>query len=165
MIYIESAYSGTRYLLGCDALNCCHEPQDSNQVEFQIPNIYYSDPRKEVTVNYARKNITNFNEIIEADEWSWALTLPDGTPVERFWAYTIDCEACVNKVQLLQWKVNAVGTQVKIQFKDYRGYDAASDEGKEFASSFKLPAVCSGNILTCPDNLHDKYFTIQGKGK
>ena len=34
----DNAYS-MRYLLGCDAVDCCKESQDGNHVEYQIPNI------------------------------------------------------------------------------------------------------------------------------
>ena len=38
LIYVPNSYSAKRYLLGCDAVNCCWETQSGNQVEFQIPN-------------------------------------------------------------------------------------------------------------------------------
>ena len=159
LIYIENNAQAHRYLLGCDSLDCCVESQDGNQVEFQIPNVYYANPNKTAEVSYSRKNITNFSETVEVDEWSWALEL-NGTKVETFWAYTVDCADCANGVQLVQWKVRTMWTApVIIQFQNYRGYDAATDEGKAFKSSFQVPSICkANNILTCPSGLHDKYF-------
>jgi len=159
LIYVPG-YSGTRYLLGCDSLDCCWETQDGNQVEFQIPNIYYANPDKKVDVYYRRWNVSNFGNMIEADEWSWALTTPAGNVTEKFWAYTLPCESCVGGVQLMNWEVQALSTnKIVVQFQGYRGYDATTEEGKAFAQSFQIPKQCTANnLLQCPDDLHDKYF-------
>lgn len=167
LIYVTNSMLTTaRYLLGCDAVNCCYEEQDGNQVEFQIPNIYYADPRKEVNVTYARTSIVNFGDEIEADEWHWSLDLPNGTPTEKFWAYTENCDTCANGVKLLQWKVQVgVGQKYVIEFKDFIGYDATSQEGVAFAQSFQVPKQCqANNLLKCPDGLHDKYFGSKKTG-
>ena len=63
--------------MGCDALNCCWEEQEGNQVEFQIPNVHYSNPHKNVDVYYRKANVTNFDEEVEADEWSWSWNIKD----------------------------------------------------------------------------------------
>lgn len=155
LIYNEHSY-GTRYLLGCDAVECCTEDQEGNQVEFQIPNVHYSDPRKEVEVSYQRANITNFGEVIECDEWSWTFA-PGGTPLEKFKAYTQDCDDCVNGVTLLQWSVNALGQPVEIQFKGFKGFDPESEEGKDFSSIFAVPDICA-DANPCAEGVHTKYF-------
>ena len=36
LIHVTSGNGGERYLLGCESLTCCKEPQQGNQVEFQI---------------------------------------------------------------------------------------------------------------------------------
>jgi hypothetical protein len=135
-----------RYLLGCDGgVDCCWEEQSGNQVEFQIPNVHYTDPTKKVPVDYARANITNFGEVIEADAWSWKFT------TEKFTAYTNDCPDCVNGVQLLQWKVD-MGQETKavIQFKGYQGIDPNTQAGKDFAAEFAVPQQClANNLLKC----------------
>lgn len=149
----------TRYLLGCDAVDCCEESQGGNQVEFQIPNVYYTNPKKKAEVSYQRANVTNFGEVIEADEWSWDFEM-NGVKLESFKAYTEDCEECVNGVRLLAWWVQAVGgPPVKIQFKGYRGFDEDSDEGQKFISTFQIPEQCQGGqIFQCDENVHEKYF-------
>ena len=163
LIYITSNADATRYLLGCDALDCCYESQDGNQVEFQIPNVHYSNPTKTVDVYYQRKNITNFGEIVEADEWSWSFSLKD--KLSQDWrVYTVPCSGCVGGVQLLQWSSSAMGSEwFSIQFKGYKGYDSTTTEGKQFMSTFSVPDVCKGNILECDDGLHDKYFNTNKK--
>ena len=172
LIYISSNYNAKRYLLGCESLSCCWEEQDGNQVEFQIPNVRYSNPKKSVDIYYRRANITNFNEIIEADEWSWSWTVKD--KLSQDWrAYTIPCDNCVNGVQLIQWQSRAMGLEWwPIQFKNYRGYESSSDEGDNFKRQFHIPDICQkNNLLECPSGLHDKYFSanknsayVYGKG-
>ena len=150
LIYLPHAY-GTRYLLGCDAVECCTEDQEGNQVEFQIPNVHYTDPSKQVDVSYQKANITNFGSVVEADEWSWSIL------GEKWNAYTKECKDCYGGVQLLQWKASALGTEAVIQFKDYEGFDPESKEGKDFISTFVPPDVCN-KALECPEGLYRKYF-------
>jgi len=141
----------TRYLLGCDSVECCTEEQEGNQVEFQIPNVHFSNPSKKVDVSHQKANITNFGNVVEADEWSWSWN------VEKWKAYTIPCEKCYGNVQLLQWKASALGTEAVIQFKDYEGIDPESEEGKEFIATFKPPAICD-DAMECPEGLYKSYF-------
>ena len=99
LIYVTSGNNAKRYLLGCDAVNCCYEEQDGNHVEFQIPNVHYSNPSKKVDVYHQRVNITNFGEEIEADEWSWEWNVKDILSQE--WrAYTIECADSVSYTHL-----------------------------------------------------------------
>ena len=159
LIYVENNYNAKRYLLGCDAVDCCWEPQDGNQVEFQIPNVYYTNPSKNVDIYYQRANVTNFGETIEADEWSWSWTIQN--KLSQDWrAYTLPCEECVNGVKLIQWQSRAMGLEwYPIQFKGYKGYDLSSDEGKNFLNMFEVPDICKkNNLLECTSGLHDKYF-------
>ncbi len=165
LIYIPNGYDGKRYLLGCDAVDCCYEEQDGNHVEFQIPNVHYSNPSKKVEVSHQRVNITNFGKEIEADEWSWEWKVKDILSQE--WrAYTIECSDCVNGTQLLQWQSRAMESEwFSIQFKNYKGYLPSSDEGKEIINSFNIPSVCQrNNLLECPSGLHAKYFEKKVNG-
>ena len=159
LIYIPSTNNAKRYLLGCESVNCCWEPQSGNQVEFQIPNVRYSNPNKKVDVYWRNVNITNFGETFEADEWSWSWTVKD--KLSQDWrAYTLPCEECVNGVQLVQWQSRAMGLEWwPIEFKNYRGYDISTSEGIEFINNFYVPEICQkNNLLQCPSGLHDKYF-------
>ncbi len=159
LIYVPNSYNAKRYLLGCDAVNCCWEDQDSNQVEFQIPNVQYSNPTKKVDVSWRNANVTNFGQIIEADEWSWSWTVKD--KLSQDWrAYTLPCEECVNGIQLIQWQSRAMGSEwFPVEFKNYRGIDPNTDEGEQFKEEFYVPEICQkNNLLKCPSGLHDKYF-------
>lgn len=159
LIYVPSNSNAKRYLLGCDSVNCCYEEQSGNQVEFQIPNVRYSNPNKKVDVYYQRINITNFGEIIEADEWSWEWNIQDKLK-QKWKAYTNKCDDCVGGVELLQWSSSAMGSEwFPVQFKGYRGYNISSPEGKDFMNKFTIPEICQkNNLLKCPSGLHDKYF-------
>jgi hypothetical protein len=150
LIYLPHAY-GTRYLLGCDAIDCCSEDQEGNQVEFQIPNVHYADPNRKVKVSHQKVNVTNFGKELEVDEWSWS------AGPQKFYARTLDCEKCYKNIQLIQWESSVLGTDVVIQFKDYEGIDPNSEEGKQFVSTFTVPEVCQ-DASPCPEGLHKKYF-------
>lgn len=156
LIYVTSNVNSARYLLGCDSLECCYEEQNGNQVEFQIPNVHYSNPNRKVDVYHQIVNITNFGKVVEADEWSWSFA--KGT--QSWKAHTNYCKTCVNNIELLQWSSSALGSEwFAIQFKNYKGYDLDSKEGKEFSLNFQVPEVCQkNNLLKCPEGLHDKYF-------
>ena len=160
LIYVPNSNNAKRYLLGCDAVNCCWETQSGNQVEFQIPNVQYTIPSKNVDIYYRRANVTNFGETIEADEWSWSWTVKD--KLSQDWrAYTLPCEECVNGVKLIQWQSRAMGLEwYAVEFKNYKGYDLSTDEGNDFLSMFAVPDICKkNNLLECPSGLHDKYFS------
>ena len=71
LIHVDNYSGGTRYLLGCESVKCCKETQSGNQVEFQIPNVQYSDPTREVEITYTGNvTITNFDEKMVADLYS-----------------------------------------------------------------------------------------------
>merc|ERR1711968_390732 len=42
LIFDGDLENNARYLLGCDALDCCIESQEGNHMEYQIPNIHPS---------------------------------------------------------------------------------------------------------------------------
>lgn len=153
LIYIPNNYDAKRYLLGCDSLDCCWESQDGNQVEFQIPNVKYSNPNKKVDIYWRNANVTNFGETFEADEWSWSWNVKD--KLSQDWrAYTLPCEECVNGIKLIQWQSRAMGLEWwPIQFKNFRGLDPLTEEGEQFKSSFTIPDVCmKNNLLQCSND-------------
>lgn len=164
LIYVPHTNNAKRYLLGCDAVNCCWEEQSGNQVQFQIPNVHYSNPTKKVDVYWRNANVTNFGKIIEADEWSWSWTVKD--KLSQDWrAYTLPCEMCVNGIELIQWQSRAMGSEwFGVEFKNYRGIDPTTDEGQLFKDDFYVPQICQkNNLLKCPSGLHDKYFNDNNK--
>lgn len=148
LIYIPNNTGAKRYLLGCDAVDCCYEEQDGNQVEFQIPNVEYNNNKK-VDVYYQSVNITNFGEEIVADEWSWSL---GNKQAQKWRAYTVPCKSCLNGVKLVQWSSSAMGSPwYTIQFRNYHGF---SEDDKEFISNFEIPSECQkNNLLSCDSNV------------
>ena len=159
LIYVPHTNNAKRYLLGCDAVNCCWEEQSGNQVEFQIPNVHYSNPSKKVDVSWQKATVTNFGKEVEADEWSWSWTIKD-TLSQDWRAYTIPCADCVNEVELIQWQSRAMGSEwFGVEFKGYRGINSTSEDGENFKSRFAIPEICQkNNLLKCPSGLHEKYF-------
>jgi hypothetical protein len=148
LIHINNNADEKRYLLGCDGnLDCCWESQSGNQVEFQIPNVHYSNPSKKVEVTSSRANVTSFGNVMETDMWSWATE----SGAQEWNAYTVDCPDCYNGVQLVAWESRAMkGSWYKIQFKGYRGIDPKSSEAATFAQSFEIPQQClANNLLQC----------------
>lgn len=134
-----------RYLLGCDALDCCYEMQDGNQVEFQIPNTH----PKPATVTYGGSVAIDdhkFSPGIKADSWSWQTS----TGVEKWTAYTNACPDCVNNVTVVRWHVQALTAIANIDFdSDFKGIPEANRES--FKQMFQVPKVCQPvNLLPCP---------------
>lgn len=151
LIWIGTGVNAARYELGCEAVDCCKAEQQGQQVEFQIPNVRYTDPAKTVNITYSQENITtSFGETFEADAWSWCLVV-SGSCKQSFTAYTRECDDCVNNVQLLRWstEVTIDPTVYNIDFKDYVGVDADSPDAQAFKDKFDIPEVCQGNILPC----------------
>lgn len=141
LIWVGNNYDAARYLLKCDAVDCCKEEQPGNQVEYQIPNVH---PASLTHVKYGgRQTVSNFGEQVEADAWSWKFLTAEYT------AYTNTCADCVNNVTLVQWDVKAFGQNATIQFKNYRGVGEAG--AAAFKSTFAIPEQCTGNIISCGD--------------
>ena len=127
-----------------------------------------------MNVNYRSTNITNFDEEITADEWSWSWTL--GENLSQDWrAYTLPCKDCVGGVKLMQWQSRAMGLEWwPIEFKDYKGYDDLSpSESEQFKKQFNIPDICQkNNLLKCPssqlqskDETNDKCCETCSDGK
>ena len=92
LIHVDNYSGGTSYLLGCESVKCCKRNQSGNQVEFQIPNVQYSDPTREVEITYTGNvTITNFDEKMVADEWAWSVQTHSGSVIGDYKAYTVDC--------------------------------------------------------------------------
>lgn len=130
-----------RYYLGCDALDCCYEDDgNSNQIEFQIPNFSYSDPRRDVNVSYLGvQNYTSFGSVVQADEWTWAFQ-PPVLPEEVWNAFTVDDPSQPTGVALVGWQAEVLDTSANIQFKDFQG--VADADFPAFKASFAVPDFC-----------------------
>lgn len=135
-----------RFLLKCDAVDCCTEDQDGNQVEFQIPNVHPEAAAKNFTVTHNVSLTTEYDETVTTDEWHWQ-TLRDS---EEWHVYTTNCSSCVNNVQLYRWKVRALTEEVNIDYKNFQGIPES--QRAEFLSTFQIPKQCQGpQVLRCDD--------------
>lgn len=140
--------SQTRYLLKCDAVDCCKEEGSGNQVEFQIPNVHPAVLAKNFTHT---PNVTLLNTygttLTGLDMWHWEFG------PEKWDVYTSACASCVNKVRLHRWYVQAFTEQVAIDFVNFTGIPESGRT--EFKSGFYVPDQCKpDNVLRCDDKTH-----------
>ena len=96
LIWVDNNYDAGRYLLGCDAVDCCTEAQSGNHKEYQIPDVHpaFLAPVK----NKGKEKITLFDQTsVEADVWNWKFGFAKTT------AYTTGGNT------LVRWVVEAAG--------------------------------------------------------
>jgi hypothetical protein len=132
-----------RYLLKCDAVDCCVESQDSDQDEFQIPNVH---PASLAQVSHNKTTVRIFDQDIFADAWSWKFG------PEHYTAYTVPCTAATNcgpltNVSLVGWYVRAFTEEVLIQFRNF----TTPTNVQAFKNTFYIPEECKPNPLKCDD--------------
>jgi len=127
LIYKGRVESSGRFLLGCDAVDCCTEEQTGNHLEYQIPNIHpaFLAPVK----NIGKKTITLFDKTsVDADVWSWKFG------IANYSVYT-------NGSNLARWAVSAAGNTF---VNDYAKFTVPTDVDA-FKATFQVPKVCLGN--------------------
>jgi hypothetical protein len=131
-----------RYLLGCDAVNCCYEDDGgSGPIEYQIPNIH---PAYLASVtNEGKETITTFDgtdlaETVEADVWQWGNLV-------HYRVHTTPTDD-PNVAKLHKWTVKA-GDEFPNEYKDFRAIP--TEEQESFLQQFRIPDVCQGHILDC----------------
>jgi len=141
LIFDGPEYAATRYLLGCDAVDCCTEEQSGNHVEYQIPNVHPAlvAPVKAV----GEETITLFNGsdiVANAFKWRWLLA--------EYTAYTSGTE-------LLRWNVNVQGANFT---NDYVNFTAIPDAQRAaFQASFAVPKQCQGSqVMKCDGAVSEK---------
>ena len=142
LIYDGDLPTAARYLLGCDAVDCCIEEQSGNHVEYQIPNVHpaflapVSYKGKHKILQYAQGKTTSV--VCDAYEWKFN--------IETMTAYTTQEK---NETQLHRWNVAIEG---KNYTNDYFNYEAVPESEKAaFQATFKVPAICGKNPLKCGD--------------
>ena len=158
LIFVPDEPSAERYLLGCDAVDCCVEKQSGNHIEYQVPNTHPPLP-----VTFGGKSSLTLDQptggqiTVDADLWTWKFG------PETFYAYT---SSSTNKPVLYQWIVNIEGTNFT---NSYLNYTAPIDVSA-FDSQFHVPEVCNRpNVLKCGDahaqgKLSDKSFKFLKSG-
>lgn len=143
LIYYASVELSGRYLLGCDAVDCCSEDEESGPLEYQIPNVH---PAVLAPVKSGgKKTITMFDgSDVEADEWSWRFA------IAKYTVYTTSSPTGSDAADLRRWIVAAGGNNYT---NDYVNYTAIPEsEAASFKSSFKVPKICE-NCMSC-SNAH-----------
>jgi len=144
LIYDEGGGDGgpgqRRYLFKCDAVDCCYESQQGNQVEFQIPNVRFFG--KEATVTAAGKQTINvLGDSVTADTWQWTFG--------KFAKYTAWTTGSGTNITLHKWftGVDSANVTSSILFKDYRAIPA--DQAATFKATFARPPESKCRI-SCP---------------
>ena len=119
-----------RYLLKCDAVDCCTEEQAGNHIEYQIPNVH---PNILAPVSHpGNETITLFNgSTIVADVWKWKFA------VEKYTVHTVGEE-------LLRWNVN-VGDNYTNEYVNYTAVQEA--DLAAFSATFAVPPQCKGTQI------------------
>ena len=142
LIYDGDLPTAARYLLGCDAVDCCVEEQDGNHIEYQIPNVH---PAILSPVTYKGKHKINqyaqgktTSVVCDAYEWTFG--------PEKFTAYTTQEK---NDTQLHRWNVNVEGKNFTNDYFNYQG--VPESQKAAFQATFQVPAICEPNPMSCGD--------------
>jgi hypothetical protein len=149
-----------RYLLLCDAVDCCYEEQSGNHIEYQVPNVH---PAALSPVAFGGKKSITLDKpdgdqfSLEADLWTWKFG------PETYYAYTTGSG---DKGTLHQWIVNIEGQNFT---NTYLNYTAPADVAA-FDGQFHVPSQCDhDNVLKCGDlhkagKLSDKSYKFLKAG-
>jgi len=157
LISIPSEGLAKRYLLGCDAVDCCIEDQDGNHKEYQIPDVH---PATLTTVKSLGQETITLTpdhgagpaETVTADKWQWSYGLHLMTTTVYT---TAPAEGSTNAV-LHRWATAVHSKKAQEFVNDYFQYKPVEDADLEaFRASqgyFKKPAQCMApNTPRCAD--------------
>ena len=146
LIYVPDLPSAARYLMLCDAVDCCKEEQSGNHIEYQINNVHPPElaPVKSLGKEKIGRTAPNGTYITtECDVWNWEFA------TEKFYVYTTP-SSVEGEAQLHQWTVHIEGRNFTNYYFDYKGIPAT--DYKDFERSFEIPPQCRAkNILRCDD--------------
>jgi hypothetical protein len=136
-------YDQMRYLLSCDAVECCYENGDG-PIEYQIPNVH---PAVLAPVQYVgTETITLFDKsTVEADHWHWKFLLPQ----YNVWTTT----AADGTGILHKWEAGVQNSSFPNEYVNYRAIPA--EQESSFLATFNVPEICSDSkgAKSC-DSLH-----------
>ena len=141
LIFDGDLENNARYLLGCDALDCCIESQEGNHLEYQIPNIHPSFLTKVESLGKHTISQYEGSKIVKVtcDVSSWKFGLA------TYYAFTTK-DPKTNVTVLNRWTVDAEGKNFT---NDYFGYATPTDVA-QFDAQFNVPAICNG-AMSCGD--------------
>lgn len=139
LIYQPNNYDGARYLLGCDALDCCTEPNEGGTVEYQIPNVH---PAALAQVHHTgQETFTRFDGVtVTADVYEWKFT------VETYNAFVTTDNVTGDNATLHKWIVRVEGDNFTNQYANYT--EVPQDQAEAFRAQFYVPDVCH-NAMSC----------------
>lgn len=140
LIYQTHYTDASRYLLGCDAVQCCVE-QGDGPLEYQIPTVH--PPTLAPVTSLGNSSIKLFNgDVVVAEGYSWKF-------VFEGWTAYVKPRPGKEFATLHRWEVRATGQTFT---NDYVNYTVVpKSERAAFLRTFRIPKVCEGNIVTCND--------------
>jgi hypothetical protein len=131
-----------RYLLKCDAVDCCYEEDDGGPIEYQIPDVH---PARLAPVTYlGQQQITLYDgSTVNADAWSWRFLIENTT------AWTTNSSNVDGLATLHKWENKAAGADVINEYVDYRA--VPESEAAAFKATFQIPDICKKETYSCGD--------------
>ena len=135
----------SRYLLKCDAVDCCREDNDGDTVEYQIPNVH---PAILAPVHYrGQKTLDRFDGVsVTVDLYEWTFL------VEKTTAYVTNGTGPNSTAVLQKWDVEIDGLSYPNQYANFTA--VPESEAAAFKASFKVPEICKGNNIPRCANAH-----------
>jgi len=140
LIYSDDKdYDHSRYLLKCDALDCCTEDSEA-PLEYQIPNVHPAFLTH--VISLGKRSLSLFDgSSVTADAWSWTFG------PENITAFTTPNPSNSSLGVLHQWTAKLGDAFVN----QYVNYTAVPEADKEaFRANFYVPDVCKG-AMKCGD--------------
>lgn len=133
-------YAAKRYLLKCDALDCCIEDQSGNHVEYQIPNVH---PAILAPVTFGGEETIHLGDgtTVDADVYTWSAGLA------KYFVYTTGGDPSKNETaDLHRWTVQIQGDNITNEYYNY----TAVQSSQAWIDTFEVPDVCNG-AMSCGD--------------
>jgi len=150
-------YDQKRYLLGCDAVDCCIE-DGAGPLEYQIPNAHpaFLAPVQHV----GKETITLFDKsTVQADHWHWKFMIAQ----YNVWTTT----AADGTGILHRWDAGVQNSSFPNEYVKYTPVPA--EQESSFLATFNVPDICSG-AMSCAGlhkegKLSDKSIKFLRHGK
>lgn len=133
-------YAAERYLLKCDAVDCCVEDQSGNHIEYQIPNVH---PAILAPVTFNGEETIHLRDgtTVDADLYSWSFG------PAKYFVYTTGGDPSKNETaQLHRWSVQVGGENITNEYYNY----TAVQSSQAWIDTFAVPEICNG-AMSCGD--------------
>lgn len=136
-----------RYLLGCEAVNCCVEEIAYHAAEYQIPNVR---PSYLAPVKHAgQETFERFDGVtVTADVYEWNITLYYPVIPKLKYRAFVTADGNDTVATLHKWELH---TQGQIATNQYANYTAiALADAAAFRAQFQKPDICQ-DAMKCND--------------